>query len=237
VVASYRTKIEWLQRCGADIITVGIARPPGYTFRAGQWFRLTVDTPAGPQTRTLSHASAPGDDWVELTTRLSSSEFKRSLGVLDVGAEVEIGPSGGRLTLPSSDERLTALVGGVGITPLRSLLRDARQSGTVFKDALVVYGNRDVSCEPYVSELLEMQDVGVRLVRVLERADDDWTGEWGFITAEMLARYGGADNDRAFVIAGPPVMVQAMRRVLSELDISDDRVRVEAFGRMDRVTG
>ncbi|NTW97873.1 MAG: hypothetical protein HGB28_04910, partial [Oscillochloris sp.] len=50
--------------------------------------------------------------------------------------------------------RVAFLVGGVGITPARSMLREAVSVGRVFDDVLLVYGNRDATCIPYHEELL-----------------------------------------------------------------------------------
>lgn len=233
MTASFRVPIIALERCGADIITLRLERPEGYAFRAGQWFRLTLQTSEGEQARTFSHASAPADSWLELTTRLSASAFKQALAALVPGDSVAVGPPGGRFSLPKDARALTFLVGGVGITPVRSMLRDALKGGRTFSDALVILGNRDASCEPYVQELLSMKGSGVRAVRVLEHPDEDWPGERGLVDAELLRRHAAVDGVRSFVVAGPPVMVDAMLRVLDEVGVDRDSVRFESFGKLD----
>ena len=138
---------------------------------------------------------------------------------------------GGRLVLPPELDRVAFLVGGVGITPVRSMLRDAQAAGRTFDDALLLYGNRDDSCVPFEAEFLGMADMGVRMVLCFEHPPADWTGERGFITAEMVGRYLDLEADqRPFVVAGPPVMVQAMERVLDDLAIPAARRMVERFG-------
>lgn len=226
-----------LERCGADIVTLRLERPANYAFRAGQWFRLTLQTSEGEQTRTFSHASAPADSWLELTTRISASLFKQALAVLTPGDTVHVGAPGGRFALPQDTDSLTFLVGGVGITPVRSMLRDAVQAGRTFSDALIIFGNRDVSCEPYVRELLSMKGSGVRVVRVLEHPDQDWQGERGLVNADLLRRHSALSGARSFVVAGPPVMVEAMLGVLEEVGIDRGSVRFESFGKLDPGTG
>lgn len=233
----FRVAVISLKRCGADIVTLRLERPEDYTFKAGQWFRLTLQTSEGEQTRTFSHASAPADSWLELTTRLSASSFKQALAFLVPGNSVHVGAPGGRFSLPQDADSLTFLVGGVGITPVRSMLRDALQVGRTFSDALVVLGNRDVSCEPYVRELLSMKGAGVRVVRVLEHPDQDWPGERGLVNADLLRRHAALSGARSFVVAGPPVMVEAMLGVLEEVGIDRESVRFESFGRLDPGVG
>jgi len=228
-VQTYETRVQGIDRCGADIVTVRLERPEGYEFRAGQWFRVTLQTAQGPDTHTLSHASSPHDSWIEFTTRRSDSAFKQATFSLADGDVVEVTAAAGRFVLPEGDT-FAALIGGIGITPIHSMLRTAVAEGRVFRDGLLIYGNRDTTCEPYLSEFEEMGDSGVRLVRVLERPPGEWAGESGFISADMVSRHMGADDGRPFVVSGPPVMVNAMTAVLDTMGIERERRHVESFG-------
>jgi ferredoxin-NADP reductase len=231
VPTRYPVELLEKQRCGDDVLIARFARPDSYSFRAGQWFRLFIDTAEGEIAETFSHCSAPGDATLEMTTRLSGSAFKNALAALEPGAVVAVSDPGGRLAIPESARRVAFLVGGVGITPVRSLLRDALQSGRVFDDALLFYGNRDARCTPFAEEFAAMGEIGVRLVLCLERAPNGWEGERGFITAETVRRHVDPLDGRPFLVAGPPVMVEAMECVLDELGVGDSSRIVERFGR------
>jgi ferredoxin-NADP reductase len=213
--------------CARDTLEVGLSKPEGYTFEAGQWFRLAIDTDEGVQTKTFSHAATPSDPEIMMATRSSESPFKRALSALSVGDRVAISASGGRLSLPRDAPALLFLTGGVGVTPVRSLVMDARARGRDFDDLLILYGNRDPECAPYLEELAA---TGARMVPVYEDAPDDWPGERGFISAEMVRRHMGADDGRPVIVTGPPAMVEAMMRVLDEMGIAPSRRLVERFG-------
>lgn len=230
--ASYEITLLERHLCADDVLHLVLERPDGYEFKAGQWFRLTLQTAEGPQTKTFSHASAPADPRVEMATRLSSSAFKRAMVDLVPGDTVTMLGPGGRFLLPEEADNVVFLVGGVGITPVRSVLRDMANRGRRFSDAVLVYGNRDESCEPFLDELSALRGLGLRIVRVLERPPAGWGGETGFITAEMVSRHAGAAGSGLYVIAGPPVMVTAMNQVLDELDVAVDRRLVESFGKL-----
>jgi ferredoxin-NADP reductase len=228
-VASYRVELLGKEMCGGDIFTCRFSRPEGYEFAAGQWFRVTLDTAAGPEAHTFSHCSGPADNALEMTTRHSTSAFKVALAALQLGASVRIDGPGGRLRLPD-DDRLCFLVGGVGITPIRSMLRDATATGRAFADALLLFGNRDESCVPFADEFSAMAPAGLRTVVCFEQPSEGWTGESGFITAETVRRHLDPDDGRPFVVTGPPIMVEAMERVLDELRIAPERRIIERFG-------
>ena len=174
-MASHRVELLGRQMCGDAILTCRFSRPEGYSFAAGQWLRLTIETEQGPDTRTLSHSSGPEDDALEVTTRLSPSAFKVALAALEPGGFAEITGPGGRLALPAEARRMCFLVGGVGITPIRSILRHADATGSAFEDALLVYGNRDESCVPFADEFARMERIGLRTVICYEHASETWS--------------------------------------------------------------
>jgi ferredoxin-NADP reductase len=54
-------------------------------------------------------------------------------------------------------------------------------------------------------------------------------GRTGQINAESLREVGRATNTPVYYIAGPPGMVDAMRRTLTNVGIADDDIRSEEF--------
>jgi NAD(P)H-flavin reductase len=60
----------------------------------------------------------------------------------------------------------------------------------------------------------------------------DWAGERGRINKDMIAEHLSNDeiSKAVFYICGPPGMLHAMQKLLKdELQISEDRVKVEEF--------
>ena len=216
--------------CGKDVLTLRFSRPAGYDFAPGQWFTLTLETAEGKETKTFSHCSAPSDEYVEMTTRLSGSSFKKALASLCPGDHAVMMGPGGHLALDIDAERICFIVGGVGITPVRSILRDAAYHGRVFEDALLLYGNRDAACVPFAEEFERMADHGVRVVLCYEHPPEGWTGASGFITAELVREVLPQRVGIPFFAAGPPVMVSAMERVLDEIKVPDEMRHIERFG-------
>jgi ferredoxin-NADP reductase len=209
---------------------MSFAKPQGWEYRPGQWLTLTVETPEGEMTRTFSHASAPSDLTIGIGTRLSNSAFKVALRALEPGGRALLGGPGGRLALPPSTTRIAFLTGGVGITPVRSFLRDAASRRSPFGDALLLYGNRTPECVPYLDELEVLEGIGLRVVPVYEKAPESWAGERGFITAETVRRHLPDFSETVFLVSGPPAMVAEMVRVMDELGVPASARVVESFG-------
>ena len=215
-------------RC-PDVLSVRLGRPDGYEFVAGQYLTLTLETVAGSETKPFSHSSATGDPYLEITTRLSGSSFKNALAELAPDDRVRIAGPAGRLALPSDERRVAFLVGGVGITPVISMLRS--QNADEAPRSVLFYGNRSSSCVPFSDELAVLERrTRLGVVHVLESPPEDWTGEQGFITADLVRRHIDVAEDWLFVVTGPPVMVEAMERCLDALGIPASRRLIERFG-------
>lgn len=209
--------------------SVRFERPNGYTFEPGQHLSLELQTRDGRLRKPFTHSNAPDDGPIEVTTRLSGSAYKAALGSLAPGDVVTIrGPLGQR-ALPDGTRRAVFLVGGVGITPAMSVLRDARIRGTGL-EAVVFHGNRDGSEVPFGDELERMAERRVmRLITVLENPGEGWRGECGLIDAAMIRRHIEPLAGWRYVIAGPPAMVEAMNGVIAELGVPEEVVSATRF--------
>lgn len=216
--------------CGGLVGTFRFARPLDYVFSAGQHLSLGLVTKEGLQKKVFTIASAPADDYLEICTRLSDSAFKTALLALPEGARVEISPPSGRLSLASGGSATGFLVGGVGVTPARSFVRDAMMPGRSER-IILFFGDRSPECMTYADEFADLAERVDRLVYVpvVEHPDTDWNGEVGFITADVVRRHLADPAAAGWIISGPPVMVQAMRGVAASLGIPDVRLQVELF--------
>jgi glycine betaine catabolism B len=205
-------------------------RPDGYRFAAGQFGAFTLQTAEGEQTKDFSHASAPGDPFLELTARLTGSAFKNALLALRPGDVVKLDGPKGRLTVAEGVTKAAFLVGGVGTTVARSIVRDGVQRSTGLT-ILVFDGNTDQSCMPFRDEF-DGYAAGhdeIRVVDVLEKPLPGWTGETGFITADLVRRHCDPLDGWHWYVAGPPAMAAAMKRVVADLALPAECVSTELF--------
>ena len=204
-------------------------RPPGYRFAPGQYQMLTLQTREGSQTKPFTHCDAPDDEHARVLTRLTGSAFKDALVALKPGDEVSMTGPHGRLIVPDGVRKAGFLVGGVGITPASSIVRDAarRQTGL---QCLVIYGNKDESCIPLREEFASYEkEPGISVVDVLAEPAPSWAGERGFITADLVRRHCDPLDEWHWFLSGPPTMVGAMRAVLTELGVPEAATSFEEF--------
>lgn len=224
----FETRLIDTSLCGTGTATYRFEKPAGFTFDAGQFTMLEVECETGPVRKPFTIASAPQDPWLEFTTRMSDSCFKLALAAMQPGATAAVAPASGNLVLPPGHGPVGFLVGGVGVTPAHSILRHEVLAGSGI-EAILIYGNRDVDCMPYAEEFDAMAAHGIRTVHVLEAPPADWTGESGYITAEMVRRYVESPESMLWVSAGPPAMTNAMKRVFDALGVPAQSRMIERF--------
>lgn len=144
------------------------------------------------------------------------------------------GPFGSFMFPVHPDERrFLFIVGGTGIAPIRAMIRQALLRGQEGRMRLL-YSAKTADDFAYLPELGEMaalprRDGGLDLhLHVTREAPDDWRGARGRITSSELAALIDDPATLCFV-CGPETMVADVPRMLVELGIARERVRVEEW--------
>ena len=185
-------------------------------FEPGQYARVAVPLRfadgRGPS-RDFSIASSPQDDRLMIAFRVSKSGFKRTLSKLPLGARVQIEGPFGVFALPRRGD-VVFVAGGIGITPFMSMLRDA-QERKVRRKFVLFYANRSRKSAAFLPELKSMRFL--ELHSIFRR-----------LTAADLKKH--ITKKRAvWLVCGRPGMVGAVRKLLLELGVSEQLVRIEEF--------
>lgn len=205
-------------------------------FTPGQYFFVTLPD-VGYQDdkglrRHITVVTSPNDKGVlGFATRMRESAFKRSLGELPVGTDVEVEPPKGSFGLPEDPSRpLVFVAGGIGITVFRSMLRYIREEGLPYRVTLV-FSNRDRESTAFLDELqeLEQEISNFRLILTMTQ-DPGWAGETRKIDSRFFRDYLGEDvNENTFLVAGPPTMVEGIQEALDEAGVDAENVIAERY--------
>jgi ferredoxin-NADP reductase len=214
------------------------ARPPDWTFQAGQYLDITLlspsETDAEGNTRTFSIASAPHEETLMVATRMRDTAFKREFNRMATGAEVKVEGPSGSLTLSESPGRTAVLLaGGIGITPFRSIVCSAAKE-KLSRRIFLFCSNRRPEDALFPDELQawERENPNYKLIATMTemaKSRRSWDGEKGHIDKEMLARYLRGAVSPVYYVAGPPGMVKCLRNMLHEAGVGDDDIRAEEF--------
>jgi ferredoxin-NADP reductase len=181
--------------------------------------------------RHISIVTSPTEQGVVgLATRIRDTAFKRTLAELEVGDEVEVEEPKGSFLLPEDTSVDYAFVaGGIGITVFRSMLRYIADEKLPYRVTLV-YSNRDRESAAFLDELeeLERRIDGLRVVLTMTE-QEGWEGESRRLDAEVLGELLGGLDGHTYLVAGPPVMAEAVVESLHGAGVPEERVLADKF--------
>lgn len=191
----------------------------GFKFVAGQYVSVTLPglehLDMREQFRDFSISSPPFEqDFISVTFRQSDSLFKSRLGKLPRDSLVEVEGPAGNFTLPiGPNQKLIFIAGGIGITPLRSMMRQSANS-KLGHGITLLYFNTAPDRAAYLNELLEMSEFAIKPI-------------YKKPSSETFADF--IDNESTYFIAGPPPMTEATRQILVNLSVDESKLKFEDF--------
>jgi len=120
--------------------------------------------------------------------------------------------------------------GGVGITPMLSMLRYMADAGAD-RSVVLIWANRTQSNIFFREELDGMRSKLPRLrIHHVLSEDEGWPGEKGLVNLDLLRRLLTERDLRARVfLCGPPPMMEKVSAALRELGYPRARVHTERF--------
>lgn len=211
------------------------AKPKGFAFRAGQFADYTlIDPPETDEegnTRGFSLVHAPYEPDLVAATRMRDTAFKRVLKNLPIGAEVKLDAPYGDFTLHKTESTPAVfIIGGIGVTPVRSMIAQAIHERTAHQLTLL-HASRTPADLPLKRDLeqLARDNANFTYVMAVESAPRGWQGECGRVDAAMVKKYVPHLHKPVYYLSGPEGMVKAMRALLVDLEVSEDNIRTEEF--------
>jgi len=167
----------------------------------------------------LSFSCSPAKDYVEFTKRLSTSRFSEALKDLKTGDEIFIKAPLGNCAFSESEEKIAFLIGGIGITPVISIIEyiiDKRLNTEVS----LIYSNRTENDVAFKAELDRWQAMNKKIkVSYI----------YGVIDRETIRERIYELDKRVVFIFGPPAMVEAMVKLCADLGCSKENIKTERF--------
>ena len=206
-----------------------------FHFAAGQFLNLMVEIDGNRVRRSYTIASPPTRREVLELTIKREAHGHVSLFLHDqlmAGHSVQATAPFGRFTFDSAANSAVLLIaGGVGITPLMSILRDLTDRNwagaidlffsvrspaeIIFQDELATLAGRHANFHFHVT--------------VTRDGADGWSGRRGRIAADWLRQHVPDVAARPAYVCGPNAMASAARAELLALGVPAAQIRVESF--------
>ncbi|MBI4297564.1 MAG: FAD-dependent oxidoreductase [Chloroflexi bacterium] len=206
-------------------------RAKNVRFRAGQFFYMDILVAGEKARHHFSFSNSPAErGYLEFTKRITASAYSQALDALKPGDWAHLSGPEGEFTLSRKWKKLAFLSGGIGITPLRSMMRYSLDKGLDY-DIVLLYGNSSYEEIAFREELeaMERATPRLRVVHVLIAPPPGWRGKVGRIDSALMAEVIPDYRERLFYISGPPRMVMSLEDQLLALGLPQEQVKRDSF--------
>jgi glycine betaine catabolism B len=204
------------------------------SFEPGQFLKLVFDQNDlnnKKLNKYLSFSASPEKDYIEVTKRLSESDFSNALKALNPGHRVMIQGPMGNCVFKDNYPKIGFLVGGIGITPVISIIEYIIER-KISTDIVLVYSNRNYGEIAFRQELDSWQKKLASFNIVYTLTDclpEENVCIHGQIDKELIQARVKDLTDRRLFIYGPPVMVEAMKKICIECGCVQELIKAENF--------
>ena len=228
----YRVTTVRAERGDATTLVMEPEGHPGFRFTPGQFgwlsaWRSPFAITGHPFSFSSSAAAANGR--VEMTIR-NLGDFTGRLRQMPVGERVYLDGPYGAFTIGQPADMHVLIAGGIGITPMMSMMRTLADRGDK-RPVILFYGSKDLYSTTFREELEALQArLELRLVLVLAEPPAGWAGETGRIDAALLGRHlPGPYAEHEYFICGPNPMMDAVETALGELGVPMSKYHSERY--------
>jgi len=220
----YPVKIKSIQHITHDVLQIVVEKPLHYDFISGQATEVAINKDGwkdkkGPFTFT----SLPDDDFLQFTIKTYPSHkgVTNELLQLKKNDELILHEVFGAISYKGEG---VFIAGGAGVTPFISIFRYLQSKNKV-GDNKLIFANK--TKEDIILGLEFKSLLGENFINILS---DEKPGEYahGQITEGFL-KANISDFNQQFYLCGPPPMMEAVQKQLSNLGISKKSITVEKF--------
>lgn len=196
-----------------------------FKYNAGQFaiWRF-LDNKRFLQAHPFSFSSNPNDKYLRITAK-NLGDFTSEMKNIKVGTKVIVdGPHGIFTTKRTTNKKLAFIAGGVGITPIHSMLSNMDQN----YQSILFNCTRTTSDILFQKELPKLQEKNIKIINVLS-VEKNNQAESGYIDEEKIKRLMPDYLERDFYVCGPKPMLKLTRKILADIGVSKSKIYFEKF--------
>lgn len=182
----------------------------------------------GWQEHPFSISMLPSSGHFRLTVR-QLGDFTNQVPNLKAGTRLIVsGPHGAFTHKKQITNKALYIAGGIGITPIRSMIEE-RAGWQAPGKAVLVYGNRTLKDAALLSELTTLgKKIGMPIHNVLSE-QNGYKGETGYIDGERIKRLVPDFKTRDIFVCGPPPMMNSLIADLKAMGVPPKQIHYERF--------
>lgn len=213
------------ERGNAWTIVLRAINHNGLRFHPGQFAWISAwESPFRDHEHPFSFSGSASNSALLSFTIKELGDYTASIKNLTEGQRVYVdGPYGAfSIDRHPHAEGFIFIAGGIGITPMMSMLRTLSDRGDS-RPLTLIYANKTLETATFLEEVQMLPEkLNLKVVHVLESPPDDWNGEKGFVNADILKRHLPSErkpNKVEIFVCGPGPMMNAVEKTLINIGI------------------
>jgi ferredoxin-NADP reductase/DMSO/TMAO reductase YedYZ heme-binding membrane subunit len=222
-----------------DVKTFRFVTPEGgplpFEHIAGQYINLKLTIDGKRVNRSYTIASSPTrNHYVEISVKRAANGYgsKHLHDTWREGDLISVSAPAGKFFFAGHEaERIVLIAGGIGITPMMSVVRSLTDRGWTGQMYLV-FSVRKKEDIVFAHELADLQERWKNLhvsITLTNDPDASWDGPRGQITVELLEQLVPDLKHGPVMLCGPDPMMTGMRKLLVGIGVADREIHQEAF--------
>jgi ferredoxin-NADP reductase len=217
-------KVKSVKNVTPDVLQIVTTKPENYAFSPGQATEISINKTGWKDKKNpFTFTSLPENDYLEFTIKTYPSHkgVTNELLKLKKDDELIVHEVFGYITYKGEG---VFIAGGAGVTPFIAIFRDL-QSKNKIGNNMLIFANKtkaDIILESEFKKIL-----GANFINILsdEKLDGYANGQ---ITKDFI-KTNSDGSDKPFYLCGPPPMMEAIEKQLTDLNVSKKSIVKEKF--------
>lgn len=214
--------IESIENNYGDYYTIKMIPENGVTWDPGEHgiFTLVSQKPKGRKWRVFSVASAPEEGVLTIGTRTGKeiSDYKKALISMKKGDKISVRGPFGWFKVQDSASPIVMVAGGVGITPIRAILKQLENDKSRPVELIFVASEYHLFGEE-IEKMIENNNK-IKIHKIFS------SEETGVILSNLVAKY---KNSAYYFISGSPSFINSIKKKIKAKDVKGKRIITDLF--------
>ena len=221
---NHKVKVESIVKITPDVLQIVTEKPKAYTFIPGQATEISINKPGWEnEKKPFTFTCLPENDYLEFTIKTYPAHkgITNQLLQLKKNDALLLHEVFGAIAYKGEG---VFIAGGAGVTPFISILRHLHAKNEIGNNILI-FANKtkaDIILEQEFIKLL-----GHNFINIL--SDEKVQGYANGQINEDFIKANSNGINRRFYLCGPPPMMEAIKKQLSNLHVDEKLIIKEAF--------
>jgi ferredoxin-NADP reductase len=195
-------------------------------WKAGQYLHYVLNHPSTDDRgsdRWFTNSAAPFERHVRITTRFADSKgstFKKTLKALKIGDTIEFSSLEGDFIVTDARKDYVFIAGGIGITPFRSILKQAEHEGKKLRVQMLYANRKHVAAYKKEFDAMAKRNPHLKIHYLFHpRRIDEPT------VRELIPDL----KKPLFYVSGPEPMVESVGKMLQKIGVPKNHLKQDWF--------